>query len=1264
MKMSFSKKLNAKRIIALLMVVLMVVGLAPNAVLTTKGAISDAATVAFGGNIATVDSVTFTACQSLTKQDKSAAPYEVNGNSYSTSLKSDGANNGFVGTAKARVFGVITSTKDTNVSLVLNAGKVGYICESDTDLNVLGDASAPVTFDADTALVTFEAGVAAKYDFDVTAGKFYYVLGVGTNLEVIDLVNNGGANDAPVKGEKYAINFAAMTDVTKLNGYKSEDGVFTVVSDADKAYYHDAQHGAAMYNGDKIDVKVAGAATFTLTLCQYGNVTNFKLVDASGAEVGKADGKSTTDGTQVKISYDGKEATTLSLVCEATGEGYLHSVEVENIDDSAKAESFMFIMDENAVEGVVATGEKKFADSTLLLAGETPAGTSNITQYTVKSGKKVTIDGKEYDSYTSGKRHADSNNILTLPGEGDGCLAVFTPAGKGMMTVYFNTTSFIRIHDFNADGTKNGFTDSDTGLSSYSFEVIPGHKYVMSTTGKTNNMFYAAYQYVVDEKISVPVTVTNKDATIGDSLKLELVDAQLGGDPITVKMNTTSLKLLNGHTYKVSSNDGGVAPLVNGQDTFKVVGDEPVEIVLNNVPDVKLSGKIVGTDASTVTKLSFTNMANGLTYEAPITGDSYEVMVKPGNYNAKVETTNGGVTYDRAAVKAGVDNVDDVYVEVADPASKRDYSYADIPNLEKTGTVEVEVGKPHTVGRADSTVKIPLTGKATVSVKAYYAADFTINGEQFVCESGTTSKVDTYETVVEGDVTIGFNATSYLTGISVIPMTEFKSELTVPGDYATLNEASDAILGMQNRPEGEAGRVTINLVEDVFEQTVMAAPYVTLKGNGHTISWYYGVGTKYYSVDPATGLYNKRLALDKYSSVEGNGSLWGGVFIVRGDNFIAEDTTFLNTYNYYLTDAEKTDIESTLLAVDRLAADADVSGYKFKERSNAFYIEANNIECYNCKILSSQDTLGRNGSANNGYHTYFRDCTIGGNVDYICGEFAAVFDNCKLEWKTYKNDASNNGKIGYIVAPKTSAYVFRNCEITTSGDEGSDAVVGKFGRTWGPESNASFINVETNGYIDGEGWGEMSTGEKASAIFNEYNNTKAGEAFGTSACTNNTLDAVVNYIDTKDVYAIDTVLASWRPVHYMITAQDYSIIEGAEAKVEEGADLTVKSDAQFSRFVMVLVDGVEVAPSNYTAVEGSTVVTLVAEYVATLAAGQHTLEVVSVDGSAKTTFTVVKSEAAPAAPSTGDATPIALYVIAMLGAAGVVLTSKKRRSVR
>ena len=94
-------------------------------------------------------------------------------------------------------------------------------------------------------------------------------------------------------------------------------------------------------------------------------------------------------------------------------------------------------------------------------------------------------------------------------------------------------------------------------------------------------------------------------------------------------------------------------------------------------------------------------------------------------------------------------------------------------------------------------------------------------------------------------------------------------------------------------------------------------------------------------------------------------------------------------------------------------------------------------------------------------------------MDYICGEFAAVFDKCELQWKTYAGDTgSNNGKIGYIVAPKTSPYVFRDCTVTLD-DENAPGVAGLYGRTWGANSNAVFINTETNGYIKADGWGEM-----------------------------------------------------------------------------------------------------------------------------------------------------------------------------------------------
>lgn len=904
-----------------------------------------------------------------------------------------------------------------------------------------------------------------------------FVLAIGTFQFAPGVRTIAKAAGAPEAGKSYVLDFTKLYSTkTQLNGYTSDDGVFKVISEADKAYWHDGQHGAAVYNGDKIEVKVAGSAEIALTLCKYGSGTAFKVTDASGKEVGSTSGKSDADAGSQSISYNG-DATTLTITCEASGEAYLHSVMVNNFAKSDKVESFTLMLDDIAKEDVVATGDYKYGDSTLTLVGQ------GETQYTVKPGKTVTVDGKEYNSYTAGKRHADSNNIPTIPGQGDGTLTIFTPAAKGTMTVYFSSTSFLRIHDYNtADGSKNGYTDTETSINSYTFAVIPGHTYVMSTTGKTNNMFYAGYKYIVDKEVSVPVKFDNVDAKLTDSLEISVVDANLGGNAIKLK-DGTNADLLEGHEYKLSTNDGGVRAAVGDSDTFTATG-EAIVVSLYDVPDVTVEGKITGTPEGTVKELSLTNMVNGRAYKATVSGDSYTCTLKPGEYNTSVVTTNGGVTHDRVSVKTEGTTVNEVYVEL--PAKEAE----------------------------------PVA---------------------------------------------------------------FKSELNVPGDYATLNEASDAILRMQDRPEGEAGRVTINLKADIFEQTVMAAPYVTLKGNNHTISWYYGVGTYYYSVDPVTGLYNEVLARDKYSYVEGNGSLWGGVFIVRGDNFIAEDTTFKNTYNYELTEAEKTDIAGTTLSVNRLAKDADVTAYAYKERSNAFYIEADNIECYNCKILSSQDTLGRNGSKNNNYHTYFNNCVIGGNVDYICGEFAAVFDNCELQWKTYKDDekdaAKNNAKLGYITAAKTSPYVFRNCKVTTDGVS-TGAVSGYYGRTWGAGSNATFIGTQTNGYVLEDGWGEMSTGDGTSAIFKEYNNVSGENAFVTkgqfSKAENQSAEAVADYIESANVSAVNTVLG-WIPAHYAYDVKPVEIVTPTESGI---AAVEVSKEAKF-----VDESGKGVATGSVTAIE-------------------------------------------------------------------------------
>jgi hypothetical protein len=93
----------------------------------------------------------------------------------------------------------------------------------------------------------------------------------------------------------------------------------------------------------------------------------------------------------------------------------------------------------------------------------------------------------------------------------------------------------------------------------------------------------------------------------------------------------------------------------------------------------------------------------------------------------------------------------------------------------------------------------------------------------------------------------------------------------------------------------------------------------------------------------------------------------------------------------------------------------------------------------------------------------------------------------------------------------------------------------------------------------------------------------------------------------------------------------YPVISGADSTWDASStsDLSIRSNADISKFVKVLVNGEELASKYYTVKEGSTIVTLSQEYLSTLKNGEYTIEIVSTDGSAATTFTVTGAAAAP-----------------------------------
>ena len=87
----------------------------------------------------------------------------------------------------------------------------------------------------------------------------------------------------------------------------------------------------------------------------------------------------------------------------------------------------------------------------------------------------------------------------------------------------------------------------------------------------------------------------------------------------------------------------------------------------------------------------------------------------------------------------------------------------------------------------------------------------------------------------------------------------------------------------------------------------------------------------------------------------------------------------------------------------------------------------------------------------------------------------------------------------------------------------------------------------------------------------------------------------------------------------------YKFIEGANGSwtKNSGKNLGFKVNGEISKFTGVKVDGTLIGNDKYTAVSGSTVVTLKKDYLETLSVGKHTLSVIYTDGECTTEFEVI-----------------------------------------
>ena len=161
-----------------------------------------------------------------------------------------------------------------------------------------------------------------------------------------------------------------------------------------------------------------------------------------------------------------------------------------------------------------------------------------------------------------------------------------------------------------------------------------------------------------------------------------------------------------------------------------------------------------------------------------------------------------------------------------------------------------------------------------------------------------------------------------------------------------------------------------------------------------------------------------------------------------------------------------------------------------------------------------------------------------------------------------------------------------------------------------------------------------------------------------------------------------TDLESWKAGDGKIDKLPPEIIEGKGQSITEGEKkaLSFTSNAAYSDFIRVELDGSELSEENYEKAEGSIIITLDADYVATLPAGEHTIGIVSESGTAETTFTV-EEQAAPGTSDdsdrdskadadknakTGDDANLALWLALMLlsgaGITGTTIYTRRKRT--
>ncbi len=358
-------------------------------------------------------------------------------------------------------------------------------------------------------------------------------------------------------------------------------------------------------------------------------------------------------------------------------------------------------------------------------------------------------------------------------------------------------------------------------------------------------------------------------------------------------------------------------------------------------------------------------------------------------------------------------------------------------------------------------------------------------------------------------------------------------------------------------------------------------------------------------------------------------------------------------------------------------------------------------------------------------------CTVDGNTEYwTCGTCGKYFSDASgdteiakdswilnpigHDWKGTVYTWSEDGST--CTAARTCKHDSTHTETSkatvtdartkapTCTEKGETTYTAAFEADWAMTQTKVLADIPATGHNCGEPvWSWSEDGKTCTVTFtckNDETHKESPKVDVTSAvktpatCTETgvttyTATAALNgqtYTNAKDVEDIPAKGHSYENGKCTVcgaVASDFKavITAGASSSWQKGTKdgLAFTSNAAYKHFQKVQVDGQDVAASNYTVKEGSTVVTLTASYLETLSVGSHTLSIVSETGTASTTFTVAAAPAVtpsnpvvttpttsshPAIAQTGDDSTVLLCtsLLFVSGGALVGILSTQKRS--